>query len=172
MSPTMRRQAILEYISNRSTAISARKLAEKYAVSRQVIVGDIALLRAEGHDILSTPRGYIQSIPAEKNSFYEGKIVCFHTPEQAEEELQIIVDNGGCVMDVSVDHPLYGSLTGKLKIATRHDIKEFLNDVKKYETKMLASLTDGVHTHLIQCENLEVFNRIKNELARHGILYS
>lgn len=172
MGPAMRRQAILEHLSQLDAAISARKMAEKYEVSRQVIVGDIALLRAEGHDILSTPRGYVLPGKSEQNNFYEGKIVCLHTPQQAEEELQIIVDNGGRVMDVSVDHPLYGSLTGKLQIATRYDIKEFLDHVKKHETKMLASLTDGVHTHVIQCEDGDAFNRIKDELAQHGILYS
>ncbi|WP_373751083.1 transcription repressor NadR [Jeotgalibaca porci] len=171
MGPAMRRQAILKYLTQMDAAISARKMAEKFDVSRQVIVGDIALLRAEGHDVLSTPRGYILPAKADEKSFYEGKVVCLHTPQQAEEELQIIVDNGGRVMDVSVDHPYYGLLTGKLQIATRYDIKEFLNHVKKHEAKMLSSLTDGVHTHVIHCPDQDTFTRIKSELHQHGILY-
>lgn len=171
MSTVLRRQAILEHLKRVDLAVSARKLAEQFNVSRQVIVGDVALLRAEGHDILSTPRGYLLPENEEETDIYQGKIVCLHSAEQTAEELQIIVDNGGKVLDVSVEHPLYGALTGKLRIANRFDINEFLSEVKKQESKMLASLTDGIHTHTIQCTDEATFNRIKSELQRARILY-
>ncbi|WP_373751941.1 3H domain-containing protein, partial [Jeotgalibaca porci] len=43
--------------------------------------------------------------------------------------------------------------------------------VKKHEAKMLSSLTDGVHTHVIHCPDQDTFTRIKSELHQHGILY-
>ncbi|MGP6139978.1 MULTISPECIES: transcription repressor NadR [unclassified Jeotgalibaca] len=171
MSTVARRQEILECLKRVEVAVSARKLAEQFNVSRQVIVGDIALLRAEGYDILSTPRGYLLPRNEEETYLYQGKIVCLHTADQTKEELQIIVDNGGQVLDVIVEHPLYGTISGKLRIANRFDIKEYLKEVKKNESKMLASLTGGIHTHTIQCKDKKTFNRIKSELETAGILY-
>lgn len=172
MSPVLRRQAILEHLKRGESALSARKLAEKFNVSRQVIVGDVALLRAEGYDILSTPRGYLLPNNEKETNIFHGKIVCLHTADQTAEELQIIVDNGGRVLDVIIEHPLYGALTGKLRIANRFDIQEYIAEVKKHESKMLASLTGGIHTHTVQCKDEMTFNRIKTELKTAGILYS
>ena len=54
-----RRQAIRELLQNSKQPVSASVLAARFAVSRQIIVGDIALLRAAGADISATPRGYV-----------------------------------------------------------------------------------------------------------------
>lgn len=53
-----RRQEILKLLHQSAHPISASALAERFSVTRQVIVGDIALLRSSGADILATPRGY------------------------------------------------------------------------------------------------------------------
>lgn len=172
VSTVRRREEILKQLQHEHHAVSASKLASRFDVSRQVIVGDIALLRAEGHDILSTPRGYVIPNSEQKDNIYIGKVVCLHKADQTEQELQIIIDNGGEVLDVSVDHPLYGSLTGELRVANRYDINEFLKKMNNNQSKMLASLTNGVHTHTIHCENEEAFNRIKSELENANILYS
>lgn len=173
MGPHTRRQELINFLNSKNEPVSARSLAEKFSVSRQVIVGDIALLRAEGCDILSTPRGYlIPGYDEPAASSFEGKIVCLHTQQQTEEELQIIVDNGGQVLDVSVEHPLYGALTGKLRIANRYDISEFMKQLSKHQSKLLASLTDGLHMHTIQCPDAATFERIRKQLSKAGILYS
>lgn len=172
MEPGTRRKEIILILEKHEEPISAKKIAKHFDVSRQVIVGDIALLRAEGQDIISTPRGYIYE--QKKNSHsrkYIGKIVCLHSVEETEKELQIIVDNGGETTNVEVDHPLYGSISSSLRIRSRHDINEFIKKVKDQNTTLLASLTDGIHLHTIQCEDEQTFIRIKQELDEAGILY-
>ena len=54
-----RRKAIASILRAADGPISASALAEKFSVSRQIIVGDIALLRSSGEEILATPRGYV-----------------------------------------------------------------------------------------------------------------
>ena len=49
----MRRMNILEILNNRTTPVSGTELAGKLGVSRQVIVQDIALLRADNKEIMS-----------------------------------------------------------------------------------------------------------------------
>ena len=57
MTGEERRRKIAEMLGE--NPLSATKLAEKFGVSRQVIVQDVALLRAEGREIVATNRGYI-----------------------------------------------------------------------------------------------------------------
>lgn len=167
-----RRQALVSALLKGEGPITARQLAEEYGVSRQVIVGDIALLRAEGHTILATPRGYVyEDKKVEAEGGYTGKIACLHSEEQIKEELQIIVDNGGQTVDVEVEHPLYGTITSPLRIQSRHDIEEFLKQMDAKETRMLSSLTGGVHLHTLICPDGASFQRIKNQLRSAGILY-
>ena len=61
---------------------------------------------------------------------YRGKLACLHSAEQAEEELQIIVDAGGAIEDVEVEHPIYGVLKKRsLQINTDDDIQEFVQQM-------------------------------------------
>ena len=57
MTAAQRRSAIYAQLTQASAPVSATTFAQRFSVSRQVIVGDIALLRAEGHSITATPRG-------------------------------------------------------------------------------------------------------------------
>ena len=59
MTGSERRTAIINQIKNSTVPVSGKALAAQYAVSRQVIVQDIALIRAAGHEIISTNRGYL-----------------------------------------------------------------------------------------------------------------
>ena len=54
-----RRDGILSLLEESDTPLSGTELAHRFKVSRQVIVQDIALLRAEDKKILSTYRGYV-----------------------------------------------------------------------------------------------------------------
>jgi transcriptional regulator of NAD metabolism len=54
-----RRKAILEKLETSSDPITGTALADFFQVSRQVIVQDIALLRASGLGILATSNGYL-----------------------------------------------------------------------------------------------------------------
>ena len=63
MTGSDRRADIIQQIKESRTPVSGTKLALRYEVSRQVIVQDIALIRASGYDIISTNRGYILNAP-------------------------------------------------------------------------------------------------------------
>ena len=63
MSGKERREEILQRITNSKTPVSGAALAKSCEVSRQVIVQDIALIRAAGYDVIATNRGYICSSP-------------------------------------------------------------------------------------------------------------
>ena len=121
--------------------ISATALARRFAVSRQIIVGDIALLRAGGMDIVATPRGYKLG----ETSGLVRAVACLHTAEQTEAELLAMVDNGCTVVDVVVEHPLYGQLTGQLSLASRYDVAQFVGKIR--DSVPLSALTGGVHLH-------------------------
>lgn len=150
-------------------AISASALAGKFGVSRQIIVGDIAILRAEGHKITATPRGYI--LP-EETGMPVCQIACRHDSSQILEELNAIVDCGGCLVDVVVEHPLYGELVGNLQISNRLEAEDFVKRVRESKAAPLSMLTDGIHLHTITCQNPETFDRIRERLRELGILLS
>lgn len=173
MKARERRQAILKDLQTSQRAITANEFAEKYQVSRQVIVGDIALLRAGQADILATNQGYLlpRSTFQVQTANFQGKIVCQHGPERTEEELRIIVQGGGRIEDVQVDHPVYGILKASLKIASLADIEYFMQQMTQYQGEMLSSLTDGIHLHTLTTDNMEQFEQIKADLQAANILY-
>lgn len=170
MSAKKRRKDVLNILENQDKPISATKLADVFSVSRQIIVGDVALLRAEDNKIISTPRGYILENKL-VDSGYTGKIVCFHTQEKAKEELYTIVDFGGKILDVEIDHDFYGELSGKLDISSRAEVDEFMKKISETKAKLLTELTDGVHIHTISTKDKETFMKIKQSLKEKNILY-
>ena len=119
-----RRQAVAQALEEAVGPVSAAALAERFSVSRQIIVGDVALLRAGGTDILATPRGYLLG---GRGGGVERTVACVHAPEEMERELNAIVDAGGEVVDVIVEHPVYGQLTGLLGVRSRYDVAEFVS---------------------------------------------
>lgn len=170
MDSNDRRNKIKDILHKADAAVSAGRLASELGVSRQIIVGDVALLRASGCDIDATPRGYIMresSQPAAKRS----RIVSRHSDDRTEEELNICVDNGCKVVDVIVEHPVYGQLTGMLDISSRYDVKNFIRKVREADAHSLCELTDGLHIHTIEYTDDEAFRRMKEELAEAGFIY-
>ena len=165
----MRRDRIFEIISNNNAPVSASSLAKELNVSRQVIVGDIAILRAQGREIIATARGYMIPEYRAKNQ-YIGKIACCHNAENTKEELYIIVDLGATVVNVTVEHDLYGEITGQLNIKTRDDADAFVDRVKLSEAKLLSVLTLGVHLHTIACSNKTHFDQVYHALDNAGFL--
>jgi len=165
MQAKARREAILKTLRQASQPVSAGALAADYSVSRQVIVGDIALLRAAGEDISATPRGYV--IRQEKAGVLR-KVACRHGSAGMEAELNTIVDNGCTVVDVIVEHPIYGQLTGPLELSSRYDVSLFIR--RSAETRPLSLLTEGIHLHTISCPNEEAFARCVEQLRAQGVL--
>jgi transcriptional regulator of NAD metabolism len=144
------------------------ELARRFHVSRQCLVQDIAILRATGEEILSTPQGY--RLPGGSTDAHRAILACKHAPERTEEELHILVDHGVKILDVIVEHPLYGELRGALMIESRADVQDFLARVRTSHAALLSSLTDGVHLHTIEASRPEMISRAKARLRARGFL--
>ncbi|MEG2909498.1 MAG: transcription repressor NadR, partial [Erysipelotrichaceae bacterium] len=169
MDTNNRRNQIMKVISESDKPISARYLANMFHVSRQIVVGDIALLRAKGIKIIATPRGYLCEVVVK--DVIERTIAVVHKEKDLAKEIYAIIDLGGEIIDVIVEHPLYGELRGNLHLASRYDADEFLNKVKLLEAKPLSNLTQGLHLHTIRTRDEACFERILNRLEQEGFLY-
>ena len=167
MNAETRRKNILEHLLQSAAPVSATVLAGIFSVSRQVIVGDIALLRAAGADITATPRGYI--LIKEDNSMTR-TVAVKHALSQTEQELCIFVDNGCTVVDVIVEHNIYGQLVGQLQLASRYDVGQFMERLENGSATVLSSLTDGIHLHTLHCPDEAAFERTCTALRDAGIL--
>lgn len=169
MNTQQRRKNILIKLAGAEAPISASSFANQFSVTRQVIVGDIALLRASGHNIAATPRGYILEAKETSHPFV-GIIACKHSADQLPEELYTVVDFGGTIIDVTIEHSTYGQLSGMLNISSRYEADLFIESVSGESDKPLSSISGGIHLHKIGCKNEEIFLLIKEELSKKKIL--
>lgn len=170
MDANERREEILIILSKSQDPVKGTELSEKLEVSRQVIVQDIAILRARGENILATPQGYLIPKAYDKGRLIK-TIACTHqSNDELEDELKTIVDLGGKVLDVIVEHPLYGEIKSQLQIGSRHDLKQFMDNLTETKAEPLSSLTGGVHIHTIEVDNEQTLKRIKDSLLRKRYL--
>ena len=167
MDAQERRQSIAYRLEQADGPVSAAALAREFSVSRQIIVGDVALLRAGGMDIAATPRGYV--LPQEPVG-YVRTLACCHDSRQMEAELNTIVDHGCTVIDVIVDHPIYGQLTGPLSLSNRYEVAQFIQRSREQSAAPLSLLTEGIHLHTVLCPDQDCFERVRDELRQLGIL--
>lgn len=169
MQTEKRRNEIEKKLKEASTYISGSELAKKFEVSRQVIVQDIAILRAKGINVIATPQGYIISEECDKS--FRKVIASKHGKlKELEEELNIIIDNGGRVLDVIVEHEIYGDIKVNLNLSSRKEIKNLVKNLKKSNSKPLSQITDGIHFHTIETDNEEDMTDILKYLKEKGYL--
>lgn len=167
MTAAQRRSAIVKTLEAAGQPISASSLAQQFSVTRQVVVGDIALLRAAGSKISATPRGYVLETAG---SGFMRQLACRHSAADTEAELNIMVDCGCTVVDVIVEHAVYGQLTAPLQLASRYDVQQFIARMGDAEALPLSALTEGVHLHTILCPDEDRFQRLCAILAQQGFL--
>ena len=170
MTGEERREKLLDLLQNASAPMSGTELAKKLGVSRQIIVQDIALLRAVNKNILSTNKGYIVFQEKEARKNCQRAIRVSHTHEQIKDELYTIVDFGGHVLNVIVEHEIYGQITCDLIIHSRQDVDLFVQQCMQRKAKSLSSLTEGIHYHAVQAPSEEVLDRIESALQEKGYL--
>ncbi|MFI3237740.1 MAG: transcription repressor NadR [Lachnospiraceae bacterium] len=161
-----RRIYILDRLKQSHVAVSATTLAKELMVSRQVIVGDVALLRASSCDIVSTHRGYVIS----NQEVFRTVVKVFHTDDEIEDELTCIVDLGGTVVDVFVDHTVYGQIAAEVKVSSRKDVAAFVESMQSGETMPLKNITKGYHYHTIEANSERLLKAIEEELREKGYL--
>lgn len=169
MNANERRNQILTILREAAAPLSAAAIAARFSVSRQIIVGDIALLRAAGESILATPRGYLLE-RAGGSGLVEKRVAACHTDERMGEELYTIVDLGGTVLDSTVEHSVYGEICVPLRLSSRFDVDEFLWKCQTSGARPLCDLTGGVHLHTIRCASEETIERIEQALREKGFL--
>jgi len=164
-----RRNNILELLLESTEPLKGSDIANKYAVTRQIIVKDIAILRAEGKNIIATPDGYI--INKNENKF-KAIIAVTHTEEEMFDEMNIVIKYGGIIEDVIVEHPLYGEITGMLMIKNYNELNKFIQKYKEQRAKLLSVLTNGVHLHTIAAQSQEDIKLIISELRECKFIVS
>jgi hypothetical protein len=167
-SGAARRQAILELLRSAGGPLTGEALAERLGVSRQAIVHDMAILRAAGQPIVATVRGYLLATP--RGQAVRAVVAVRHSPGETADELMALVDQGARVVDVVVDHPLYGELRGELQLSSPADVRAWLEATQRSGAHLLSELTDGVHLHTIEAPSEAVLARAREALAARGFL--
>lgn len=166
MTGEERRGAIIQALEEADRPLSGGAIAKLCGVSRQVVVQDVALLRSQGADILATARGYVLAKPSGCRRLFK----CFHGDDQVEDELLAIVDAGGAVEDVVVNHRAYGRMSAKLGIASRRDVERFMNDIRSGKSSPLMTVTSGYHFHHVSAPDEATLDEIERVLSEKGYL--
>lgn len=166
MKVTERRMAIVNLLLASKTPVSGGELAEKFNVSRQIIVQDITVLKGLGYEIFSTHHGYV----LQKSPLVERVYKLKHTTEQTEDELNSIVDLGGTVVDVFVWHKVYGKISATLNIFSRLHVKQFLEGVRTGKSSELMNITGGYHYHTVRAESEEILDKIGKTLTEKNYI--
>ena len=164
-----RKESLIQLLKEAQKPMNGKSLAEYFHVTRQIIVQDIAVLRANGAPILSTNRGYIYK-ENKANPFVHKLFKVKHKEEDMEQELLAIVDNGGRVQNILIDHPVYGEIETLLKLSCRRDVEHFLNQAESSDFRPLSELTDGIHYHLVEAESKQDLLYIEKALDKLGYL--
>lgn len=168
-SGTERRECLLEMLKKSKEPLKAAQLAELTGVSRQVIVQDMTLLRAKEEPIIATPQGYVY-FNEPSLQVVQRVIFSRHSAEDTERELNLLVDLGVQVLDVGVEHSVYGKIFRPLKIKSRLDVKNFISQMAQKDANLLSSLTDGLHLHTLEASSTDVLDKACKVLAEEGFL--
>ena len=168
MNTAQRRTEILKLLQQAEKPVAARAMASQFGVSRQVIVQDMAVIRASTPGILSTTRGYV--LQQDKDIACTREFKVRHGQEKAAEELNLIVDCGGRVKNISISHRVYGRVTAEMDIRSRQDVNEFVQAINSSHSSVLSSATSGYHYHLIEASSQERLDLIGEQLKKAGFL--
>ena len=172
MTGEERRNRILSTLMEQAAPLSGTALANEFHVSRQVIVQDIALMRAENHDILSTNRGYLYRRLEHQSSMPKRVFFVRHTDAQVLEEFMTIIELGGKILDVVVEHEIYGQIRVDLLIESDRDAREFHEKMKNSNDNPLMILTGDCHYHTVAAPSEKLLDLIAQALDDKGYLLS
>ena len=170
MTGAERRTQILQMLKTQGSPLSGTALAKAFGVSRQVIVQDIALIRAEHHGILSTNKGYIYRAENAEQDLPKRVFFVRHTTDQVLDEFLTVTELGGTVLDVAVEHELYGQIRVDMLIETPQDARDFVKRLAHCRDNPLKVLTDDCHCHTIAAPSEKLLDLIEAELRDKGYL--
>lgn len=156
-----RREKIRKDLKKSLKAIKGSEFAKKYEVSRQVIVQDIALLRAVGEQIISTADGYIYF------SYHMNKpkrvFALRHNVEDINVEMDTILKHGGVLLNVFINHPIYGDLVADMIIEDEDQKQAYIDKCSAVEFTPLMALTDNLHYHTVEATYEENLDKIEED---------
>lgn len=164
-----RRAFLVELLKNEHAALTGTELAKRSNVSRQVIVNDMALLKARNEPIIATSQGYLY-LAQQQSSTFERQVASYHSADQTAEELNLLVDAGVTVKDVTIVHPVYGDLTASIMVSSRYDVEQFIRRMNETEAAPLLSLTEGSHLHTLTADAEEKLDAAIDSLKQRGFL--
>ena len=170
MDAAERRETIRRVLAESDAPVSAGAFARRLGVSRQIIVGDVALLRAANVPIAATPRGYVMQKEPGRPGLVK-TIACRHAAADITREMYAVVDNGCGMLDVTVEHAVYGQISGQLQAFSRYDADCFVKKLAKSGSLPLCNLTGGVHLHTILCPDEAAYRRVLAKLKEESILF-
>lgn len=163
-----RRKDLIRTLRGSSEPVLGSDLAEQFGVSRQVLVQDMAILRAAGTDIIATPRGYLLRNPGPLA--HRDVLHVKHDRAAMEEEMTILVDLGIRILDITIDHPIFGALRADLYISSRQDVRELVERFDQSGSGSLFELTGGKHSHTVESPRPDLLERAREELKSRGYL--
>ncbi len=165
-----RRAWILQQLKESTTPLTGSELAVKANVSRQIIVGDITILKAKSEPIIATSQGYLylKQNPIIQN--FERTVACRHSLADTQRELNLLVDHGVTVKDVRVEHPVYGDLTASIMVSNRQEVKQFMDKLRATKASLLAELTGGYHLHTLSSKSKTALLNAEAALNDAGFL--
>ena len=164
-----RRSRIVELLREGHRPITGSELSLSLGVSRQAIVNDMAILRAAGEPIAGSPHGYHWG--GEPMSGVFAILTCTHDREGTQEELETLVAHGVTVLDVVIDHPLYGEVRADLMISSHRDVERYMEVLHASATQPLSSLTAGVHRHRVRAPDDVALASARGDLELLGFLH-
>ena len=170
MNGETRREKIKQMLQESSQPLTGTALANALHVSRQVIVQDIALMRAENHRILSTNKGYIHRPDGDSDTQPKRVFYVKHTTNQVLEEFMTVIELGGRILDVAVEHEIYGQIRVDLLIETAQDAEEFSHRLAACRDNPLKVLTDDCHYHPVAAPSEKLLDLIQRDLTDKGFL--
>jgi len=170
MTGEQRRKQMLQRLKEQGQPMSGTALARAFGVSRQVIVQDIALIRAENHDIMSTNKGYLYRTEAQENTQPKRVFHVRHATQQVFEEFMTVIDLGGKILDVAVEHELYGQIRVDLLIESESDAHDFVRRLSECRDNPLKVLTDDCHYHTVAAPSEKLLELIEAEFREKGYL--
>ena len=170
MNGEARRERIKQMLLEARQPLTGTALAGALHVSRQVIVQDIALMRAEQTPILSTNKGYLLAPDALRAAQPKRVFFVRHTTDRVLEEFMTVIDLGGRILDVAVEHEIYGQIRVDLLIETAQDARSFTEKLSACRDNPLKVLTDDCHYHTIAAPSEKLLDLIEAELRRKGFL--
>lgn len=166
MKASERRSEILSFIGNSDNPVPANALSEKFNVSRQVIVQDVAILRANGYDVTATNRGYVLNVKIQASRVFK----CRHSFDEIVDEGVLVISAGGRIEDIFVNHRVYGRISARLDLYNRTHVEELYRSLVSGASKPLMSVTDGYHYHTVSADSEQTLDEIERLLRGKGFL--